>query len=996
MDTYKINKLEIDHFRGYRNKKVFDLTTSPDIVMLSGPNGFGKTSFFDAIEWGFTGKLTRYCEPNEERNSSRFINFQPEERNAKVIIEFGNGIKTYVLCREVVVSQSGKTDYGLEKSVLCIRDNEGHEYERNEAIKLLNELMVAEEWQGKVRFEDIFSQYHLLTQDKLKSFVQGIKATERYKEISILFGTERFLVYNNKFKDFKSYIEKEITKYENEVNRLSDKIKVLQAQNSVVSAINIGKSTDIDEYFNSLIDEFNEAVKTVCMGMEKKLIDESLYEKSKELKTIIINAKGDISKKLFELDQHLKFIQEIELEYINYKDNLNRNKILKELIFNINDLTDYFYIQQNCKDYLNYVSEKNKLLLDIQQYEDRKIISLNNQERLNNIFQAFKIMQFEKELIVRDQDINSSVGLKQTIESIFNTKIESLENEEEIRFIDKNGIKHIILSEYEVVIDDKFEMDGSIKEVLKILTDKIKDELIKAYNELIAVEKQISDCATSMKQVKNEINQLNCYEKESKQILNETLHFLKNDGKHSHDEIGCPVCDAKFSHSDLIKKVEEKIAQDNPIMKDKLLLLDRYEKYYEKLNADVQNIQETKINPYLQSLNDQLDYIKDCIAKLCQCVEIDIADTKQNIIKFNDVLKRLDENNQKVLFLIKKLGIVVEDNNIEKFVSEKISRLLLNVNNLGYDYSNVSIEEIEKTFNTSVTNIKLFENKLVQSKIELSNVDVTINGIKETISKSQKGYNNILVIINTLEPRVIEFENYLLMNNRVKELNILINDLNEKKNIVYNLKNVSSKIDSFIEATKYSIEKINQKIVSESEELINLIFGRIYAHPNFRNLKLCIDFNTHVNNVLYLQCTNVKNNSINPAFTFSSAQVNAVAISIFLALALEQKCTKLENVFFDDPIQDMDDINVLSFIDIMRSILSSNKFCKKFVLSTHDEQFYRLMVKKFRFSNARFFRFDEYSCDGPTFSYYDTIMENKELLLKHEEFIEEIKNDEDN
>lgn len=69
-----------------------------------------------------------------------------------------------------------------------------------------------------------------------------------------------------------------------------------------------------------------------------------------------------------------------------------------------------------------------------------------------------------------------------------------------------------------------------------------------------------------------------------------------------------------------------------------------------------------------------------------------------------------------------------------------------------------------------------------------------------------------------------------------------------------------------------------------------------------------------------IECKNKSGKTIvNPAFTFSKAQVNIVAISIFLSMALRQQCTKLNTILLDDPMQSMDDLNIISFIDVLRS-----------------------------------------------------------------------------
>ncbi|HJE03675.1 MAG TPA: hypothetical protein K8U92_07340 [Aliarcobacter thereius] len=70
-------------------------------------------------------------------------------------------------------------------------------------------------------------------------------------------------------------------------------------------------------------------------------------------------------------------------------------------------------------------------------------------------------------------------------------------------------------------------------------------------------------------------------------------------------------------------------------------------------------------------------------------------------------------------------------------------------------------------------------------------------------------------------------------------------------------------------------------------------------------------------------------------------------MSIFLAKALNVKDNKGNDVnciFIDDPIQSMDSINILATIDLFRSLISN--YDKQIILSTHDENFHRLLEKK--------------------------------------------------
>jgi len=53
----RITHMEVSGFRAYLRPQVFDLDA--DIIVLYGPNGLGKTSFFDAIEFLCTGSVER-------------------------------------------------------------------------------------------------------------------------------------------------------------------------------------------------------------------------------------------------------------------------------------------------------------------------------------------------------------------------------------------------------------------------------------------------------------------------------------------------------------------------------------------------------------------------------------------------------------------------------------------------------------------------------------------------------------------------------------------------------------------------------------------------------------------------------------------------------------------------------------------------------------------------------------------------------------------------
>jgi len=97
------------------------------------------------------------------------------------------------------------------------------------------------------------------------------------------------------------------------------------------------------------------------------------------------------------------------------------------------------------------------------------------------------------------------------------------------------------------------------------------------------------------------------------------------------------------------------------------------------------------------------------------------------------------------------------------------------------------------------------------------------------------------------------------------------------------------------------------------------------------------------------------------SYYFSAAQMNILSLSVYLARALKNnKDRKLNTIFMDDPIQHLDSLNVLSFIDLMRIITVELDF--QIIISTHNEAFFELMKKKLdsKYFNSKFIELESF------------------------------------
>ena len=104
----KLKKITIDNFRGFSGRHEFDFEEKA-LIMLTAPNGNGKTSLLDAIEWCLTGNIKRIQDVYQRRNTN--ATERKENRSAvlknenhltdktEVILEIKNDTEEYTIRR---------------------------------------------------------------------------------------------------------------------------------------------------------------------------------------------------------------------------------------------------------------------------------------------------------------------------------------------------------------------------------------------------------------------------------------------------------------------------------------------------------------------------------------------------------------------------------------------------------------------------------------------------------------------------------------------------------------------------------------------------------------------------------------------------------------------------------------------------------------------------------------------------------------------------------
>src|SRR5262249_25144894 len=148
--------------------------------------------------------------------------------------------------------------------------------------------------------------------------------------------------------------------------------------------------------------------------------------------------------------------------------------------------------------------------------------------------------------------------------------------------------------------------------------------------------------------------------------------------------------------------------------------------------------------------------------------------------------------------------------------------------------------------------------------------------------------------------------------------------------------------------------------------LLQSIYARIDPHPAFRLVAFLSSIVRGKGQLSTVVSDPIeKKYSDLPTAVLSSSQVNALAVAAFLALSIGVPKPALSVAILDDPLQSLDDINLLGLVDLLRR----TKDRRQLLVSTHDTRFGSLLSRKLRPSDNRgrttVIELDGWSRQGP-------------------------------
>jgi DNA repair protein SbcC/Rad50 len=1026
----KFKKIEIQAFRAYDTVKdgTFDFTgkdgKNVDFISIYAPNGFGKTSFYDAVEYGITNNIDRFLRKGNGKDTFNSVKSERSIRSNKRQYFLRNNNSDDNLPAFIKLYTVGD-DKPIETKIEKPKTKAGYDYKFDPSVTINKEFKTV-----------------ILSQEWIDAFLKEDKPEDRYERFIEYFGDKKIDEY---YKKLTSLIE------------LNNKqIEALTKQlNGIQLELHFEGDKDILKKVNEKIISLKEE------GEHLKKIDQSYSE------TDALNLSNIISERTNDLDFEIKKATE-QIKYLN-------------IFFAGNDevegMTKYFESQAQIEQLNKQHKENNSILekFDRKQKHTNEIDSVKNQnnelgtkkqilESLKSAFKEYeKITQeisakrieneeLKKELSVLTKNLNTlKQGGSENTAKQGSLQKQVLELEKNISEIPKLSEEitttNLILAEIQkklAEIETQFISSEKEKGLIEILVSNLKtsirkigkgiypstaDEVYsnntKIIEELEKIEKTIITEQKSLDEINSNIRASVSFQKEVEQFISKGSEIVNKSQVSS-----CPLCEQQYesfsvlaskisnnSHlsnilSDLRKERDDKsksIVQLKESLKQKkgelvaetTKQLGEKENQLRKIIADLKksNDSKSKINKEIElnfkTLNDlalklngkaievfekesksTLDRLKSeldlCVKKSEEIknsvlsASLKSENTKKKSLK---TLAELNELGKKEVYL--KIINYFKTNYPEKVISDKVIfdeiSLLTNKLKSNADREKVLRKEIEdinlllniyqieavQKHNELIEKTKDFYTKLinsfeqqVKSKLNIELKEYTVKSFsqflesrkkitKEEISKYElklKDYNLLVQLKDNVTP-YLKYEKAKVKEKDIKERIEFLKTKIAKK-LVTELESVADYLKQQIDSFFY-------------EGLINELYRKIDPHPDYKNVTFKCDFTDSkpkLNVCVYQQ---KQDELIIPNLYFSTAQLNILSLSIFLAKALNAKDDKgksIDCIFIDDPIQSMDSINILSTIDLIRSIVVNLK--KQIVLSTHDENFHNLLKKK--------------------------------------------------
>lgn len=143
------------------------------------------------------------------------------------------------------------------------------------------------------------------------------------------------------------------------------------------------------------------------------------------------------------------------------------------------------------------------------------------------------------------------------------------------------------------------------------------------------------------------------------------------------------------------------------------------------------------------------------------------------------------------------------------------------------------------------------------------------------------------------------------------------------------------RLDEIAAAVNKAITDSTTGAIKNAQGRINEILSELCPHQHLNVMRLAKDG-------ALLATDQAGSPTVSPEYYGSTGQLGCMGLAVFLGIALGQRWSRLKMLLLDEPVQNMDDVNFVRFLDLIRRLAETHQV----VVSTADKNIGELLRRK--------------------------------------------------
>lgn len=1004
----RLVSMTVEGFRVYRDKQTFSLDAP--VVVLYGPNGLGKTSLFDAIDYASTGRIGRLCS-NQKRSPTEF---------ARLATHLDKTPGTGSVRLEVRGEEANPTAvWKLERSTGDWSNAwiNGNKADRKTVIGRLTQANWLDNAPRQQAYENLFRATHLFGQDEqelLEAFKKGSVIPEAF--ISEMLALQDYSQGISKVADVLSQLTSHRAETERELEKLRFDARALED-----SIAELGPHVQTEPMpIESALDDLRKELAT--LGFTRGLPPDSPTVPGFSEWQEILSGEGDAAKGLIQevqkLEAELPTYLRLQEEAVGVQAGLKTVESESESV-TTTEKDNAARLETNAKAISEAEGRQKQreqrrqaLRIGSEALAEREVLSNQmtaltaerDRQTLNRSEADAKVASIEADLS-KALGSTSEIAHSGTALNAEVTKIQGLLREFPRFEADATTLADVRsrLEDARLRLRNAEDRQNLAAEKLRSAT-ALREAAVPKYERALAQQAELETlldniqlhvhepscplCGSEFDSVEALLAEIRRKRAATRTATDVTVKYKmleasETEAKDALRVITAEVAAATSTIQELttlqvsaeqrLKDFRQRLSvavpatQEAGARQELTAVLQRLEKQRAdnqaslgEANARLKSVQESKaeesakrnsINERIISLDRNLQEIKDRIGNLNAKVSHTHSEELKAKADFDSAIAHEDRAVQEELLAIEQLRAARRDE-LSKRETITGQKLAIDERRRQFMAELSAIQRSTTDFELRLRKLDPSDTVSIASLVKIrEQLDDRAKGIRAAIDRSA-------VILSALKAR----EARLQLAEKRAQIEKVKSEVANHEATLAHVQNGTSIMTSSERLLKRERQESIEKHIAAYGPMITRIQQRLRSVYGFGGIKLEAQ---NGEAKVQVEWRNKREVHVPPTDFFSDSQKQILMLSIFLAGGLRQTWSGFAPMLLDDPVAHFDDLNAYGFIEMIRGIVSTLPNEWQFIISTCEERLFNLLRKKFSSPNAIFYEFQGMSDSGP-------------------------------